>query len=389
MTFDFYATKVGKELLGFSPKQLLMVKHGKPRNIKRWEQFDFSDFNDDDVVLLIDGDWLAFSTSSNEMERLVMFKHNDVVHKFKGCFTEMRKFCEDSHIVYNPADGLKIQTNHPKALDFAKSSCKKKIKKAIIATGATKVVIFCGSTGNHRDSIPLPVLDDGHFFNYKGQREPEWIPETLKPLKSWLMESWLSHWAVGEEADDCLTIAKHTLDSLNIKSYIHGVDKDFNGEMIGGLYLIGHHEKPQWFEDTPENRVGWIDATKTAGGGDKMKGHGDMFLAYQILCNDEADNYSGKKALKVLGNCKTFSNKQCEKYLMQFKTREELWQGVVDHFVKHLPEKFTYKDCFGKTVIGNPIDLLNVFYMCAKMREYKDHKPNIYEDRLIPLGVKF
>lgn len=389
MTFNFYATKIGKELTGEVDKNLLMVKHNKPQNKNYWGQFDCSFFSKEDIVLLVDGDWLAFSTSSNEMERLVRFDYKGESHEFKGCFTEMKKFCKDNGILYNPLDGSKFQKNHSKALEFAKSSCKKKLRKVILETGATTVVIFCGSTGNHRDSIPLPVLDNDRVFNYKGQRESEWIPETLKPLKKWLMSNWLSHWAVGEEADDCITIAKHTLDDLGIKSYIHGVDKDFNGEMVGGLYIIGHQESPQWFEDTPENRLGWVEATKTEGGSDKMKGHGDMFLAYQILCNDEADNYSGKKALKVLGSCKTFSNKQCEKYLMQFKTREDLWQGIVDHFKNHLPDEFTYKDCFGKTVFGNPVDLLNVFYMCAKMREYKDHKPNIYEDRLIPLGVKF
>lgn len=389
MTFDFYKTKTYQDLGGVNNKDLLMVRHGKPKNETHWEQFDDSIFNKDDVVLLIDGDWLAFSTSSKEMERFVEFDHNGVTHKFFGCFTEMRKFCERVGIEYEPSKGLKKQYNHPKALEFAKSSCKKKIRNAIQATGATKVVIFCGSTGNHRDSLPLPKLDDNHFFNYKGQREPEWIPETLKPLKKWLMENWLSHWAVGEETDDCITITKKSLDIRGIKCFIRGVDKDFNGEKIGGLYIIGHQDEPKYFEDTPENRLGWVEATKTEGGGEKLKGHGDMFLVAQILTVDDADNYSAKKALKVLGTLKTFSNTKCEKYLSQFKSERELWQGAVDHFKKYLPESFTYTDCFGNRVESDPIDFLNLYYKCAKMREYKEHIPDVIEDRLKPLGVDF
>ena len=118
-----------------------------------------------------------------------------------------------------------------------------------------------------------------------------------------------------------------------------------------------------------------------------MKGHGAKFLCYQILCSDDADNYSAKKALKVLGTLKTFSNKQCKKYLDLFNTEQELWQGVVDHFEKHLPPVFEYVDCFDNKHTCTPVDLLNVFYQCAKMREYKDHTPDIFSDKLIPFGV--
>lgn len=390
MTFNFYDTKFAQSNNSYTPKELLMVKHGKPKNDKHWEQFDLSVIKDDDIVLLVDGDWLAFSTSSKEMERSVEFTHNGVTHNFKGCYTEFKQWCEDNNIDYQPEIGVKVQYNHPKALEFAKSSCKKKLYKAIQATKATKVIIFCGSTGNHRDSIPLPKLDDDHYYNYKGNRDDtSWIPETLKPLKEWLMTNWYSNWAVGEEADDCITIAKHALDKRSVISYIHGVDKDYNCEQIGGLYLIGHHDSPEWFGDTEDNRLGWIKAIKTEGGADKMIGHGDMFLSYQTMFADDSDGYSAKKALKELGTLKRFGYKGCEKYLMQFNTRKELWQGVVEHFNKYLPERFVYKDCFDNTVVGNPMDLLNIYYRCAKMREHKDHVPNIFEDRLIPLGVKF
>lgn len=393
MTFNFYETEIGKQFKKKDyvkeSKNLLMVRHGNQPNNLKWQQFDCSVFNKQDIVLLVDADWLAFSTTANEMIRKVVFSHDGITKEFLGCYTEMKKYCLDSNIEYAPSKGIKVQELKPNATVFAKASVKKKVKHLIEATGASKVVMFCGSTGNHRDSIELPKLNDRDCFLYKGQRESEWIPSNLKEVKSWIMENWYSHWAVGEESDDCITVAKHTLDSLGVKNYICGIDKDYCGEGYGGLYILGHHEKPIWLEDTAENKLGWIKATKTSGGSDKMTGQGDMFLAYQVICSDDSDNYSAKAALKHLGSLKQFGNKGCEKYLMQFKTNKELWQGVVDHFNKHLPSRFIYKDCFDNTVIGNPMDLLNIFFKCAKMREYEDHVPNIFEDRLIPLGVEY
>lgn len=370
-------------------KDLRMVRHGKPRNTKIWEQFDTSIFTKDDIVLLIDGDWAVFSATSKEMERYIEVELGGLNLRFEG-YRGMEAYCVANEIPYEPRLAVKHQSNHENAVNYAKATIKKKVAKAIEQTGATQVVFFCGSSGNHRDYLPLPNIDDEHFYNYKGQRETEWIPETLPEVKEWVLGSWLSHWSVGEEADDSITIAKKSLDQRGIKTFLMGVDKDFCGEQIGGLYIIGHHEEPVYYEDTPENRLGWIEATKTAGGSDKMKGHGDMFLAYQILTEDVADNYSAKKFCGKYGTLKRFGFKACEKYLMQAQSQQELWQLVVDHFKAYLPEKYEYTDCFGaKHVDQTPLDALKLYYRCAKMREYKDHRPDVVEDRLKPLGVNY
>lgn len=394
MTFNFYETEVGKTYnkpkkdYAKEAEELLMVKHNNPKNTERWEQFDCSQFNKDDVVLLIDADWITFSSASNEMKRYVEFTHNGITHEFTG-YKPMKKWCIENDVEYNPELGIKKQSNHQNAVIFAKSSIKKKVASGIYKTGANKVVMFCGSTGNHRDKLPLPKLCDGKIYNYKGDRPIEWIPETLPEIKDWTMGNWLSHWAVFEETDDCLTIAKHTLDKLGIKCYIMGVDKDFRGENIGGTYIIGHQENPEYFVDTEENRLGWIKASKTTGGSGKMLGRGDMFLAYQIIDGDSADGYSAKDMMKKFGTLKQFGYKGVEKYLTQFKTRKELWQGVVDHFKKYLPEEFEYEDCFGVKHKATPMTMLNLYYKCAKMREYQEHIPDVIEDRLKPLGVEY
>ena len=393
MTFNFYETKFGKDV---KPKRkitnqdVLCVKNfNEKRNSTKWKPFDTSVINDDDIVLIIDGDWLAFSATSNEMVRSVEFEYNGETISFEDCYTGIKKFCEEKGIEYVPNCGVKKHYMLEGSLMKAKGTIRKKIYKAISETKATKVIIFLGSTGNHRDELPLPKLNNKDHFNYKGQREKGWIPSDLPEIKKWLHENWMSHWSVFEEADDSITIAKHSLDKRNIVSYLHGIDKDFNCEGVGGLYIVGHHDSPEWFENTDQNRLGWVKATKTSGGGDKMLGHGDMFLSYQILTSDTADNYSAKDAMKYFGSLKSFGYKGCEKYLMKFETRKDLWRGVLDFFKKHLPESFEYEDCFGVTHKATPLTMLNLYYRCAKMREYPEHIPNVIEDRLKPLGVEY
>lgn len=66
-----------------SDDDLLINRHGKSLNTEKWGQFDCSTFSKDDVVLLIDGDWLAFSSCSNEMKRQVSFAYDGVTQLFE------------------------------------------------------------------------------------------------------------------------------------------------------------------------------------------------------------------------------------------------------------------------------------------------------------------
>lgn len=384
-----FANQLFKRDYAQEAKELLMVNRPKPQNTIKWKQFDTSHITPNDVVAIIDGDWLAFTATSMEMERAVAFEYNGKRHVFKGLYTEMKEFCKQHNIPYEPSLGVKVQKNHPSAVNFAKSSIKKKVRHIIEATGATKVVMICGSTGNVRSRLPLPKLSNDRIWSYKGQREDGWIPKTLTEVKTWLMSSWESHWAVGEEADDCITVTSQELCNKGVKAYIVGIDKDYCCEQFGGLYLIGRHETPVYLDKNEGNALGWVQAYKSEGGSEKMLGQGDRFLCYQILHFDEPDNYWCAKTLRVLGTGGNFSFKQCEKYLMSCNTRKELWEKVLKRFTDNLPEKFTYEDCFGVWRESTPLDMLRLFYSAAKMREYADHTPCVIEDRLKPLGVTY
>lgn len=398
MAFDVYVSTEVDDLN--KPKkdyaaeaiELLMYKHNS-KNFMYWKEFDDSFIKDDDVVALVDADYLTFVSASKEMERYIVVNINGKDKEFSG-FTELKKHIKslglESEYQEISKTAIKKQRNHKDALNYAKASVKKKIRNIIEETGATVVALFMGSDGNHRDSLPLPMLEsDGiSCWRYKGQREPEWVPLTLDPLKDWSLFNWRSHWSVGRETDDDITITFHKLRNRGVKVYLCGIDKDFNQEQWGGLFIVGHHEHATWFDETEENKLGWLEIDRT-NKVPKVKGHGDMFLAYQVLTEDVADNYSSKKFLSQLGFAGSFGDVTAVKYLSKAKTRKELWQSVYDYFKKNLPETLTYVDCFGiEHKDCKPIYFADLYYKCAKMMEHTEYVADITE-LFDELGVEY
>jgi hypothetical protein len=383
LSFEFYED-VKQTRKKLTDSDYYMSKHKRKRNTEHWKEFDISFIKDDDVVALIDGDFVVFKAASNEMKRYIQVEIDGVIKKFGG-YRELKKYLKEidreDEYSYFYDKCIRGQYNNPRALINAKSTIKKKIKNIADEVGATVVIVFMGSDGNHRDSLPLPKLqsDSISCFKYKGQRGSEWVPETLDNLKEWTRTSYYSHWSVGRETDDDITITFHRMTDKGIKAVLCAVDKDYNQEHCGGLYIIGHHDKPTMFQDTEENRLGWLglDRTKKP---PKMKGHGDMFLAYQMITEDDADNYSAKKFLKQYGTLGDFGDVAALKLLSKAKTRTELWQIVYDHFCKYLPEELDYEDCFGEVrYYCTPIYFVNLYYKCAKMMEHTSYVADIRE----------
>lgn len=355
-----------------------MVRHFKQKNTTPFKQFDCSVVNNNDVVLLIDGDWLAFSSCSKEMERFITVTIDGEDKEFAG-LTEYKKYLQqiDQLELYKTHNIVNGQRNHDKAVVFAKHSCKAKIAEAIKKTDATKVILFLGNTGNFRDQIPLPQLKNYECSTYKGQRSGGYRPDTLEEVKEWLLTNWDSHWAVGQEADDCIVITKNELYNRGNKVYIAGVDKDFLNETTGGLLIVGHHEKPVYKTGTNEDVLGEF-YTKGKGSYNKPCGGGDKFLAHQLLHGDDTDLYLPTKFMQEFGTLGKLGIKGVEKYINQFNTRKDLWQGVYDFYNEYLPIKMDYLDCFGVTHKDkSPLYFLNLYYQCALMQQYADHKADI------------
>lgn len=375
--------EVKQEKLG--DEYFLMEPHNEKPNSCPHSVFDVSDYNENDVVALIDGDWLTFSATSNEMERFITCEIDGEVHEFSG-YEKLKDYLISQGRLdeYKDIETKKGQRN--KELYVSLGNVKKKVSSIVKEIGANKVIIALGSTGNKRLDLPLPK----YHGRYKGNRDDGWIPETLPACKEWTRKKWKTWWSVDKETDDDVTIIFHLLLNKGVKVYIAGIDKDYNQEHWGGLYLIGHHKQPTWYDNTEENALGYLEIverevksrkTKKATGKftSDVKGHGDMFLAYQILSEDKADNYSGKSFLKEFGTKKKFGDKEVVKLLSKCKTRKELWQTVYDIFKKHLPKEFEYVAWNDEVIKSSPLHACDLFYKCACMMKYQGFEANITE----------
>lgn len=371
----------------------LFESHNDPINTCPYSVFDVSNYNQNDVVALIDGDWLTFSATSNEMERFIICEIDGIRKEFSG-LEKLKEFlvADGRGDEYKTIKYEKGQRNKP--LYVSLGNIKKKVASIVKETNATKVIIVLGSTGNKRLELPLPK----YHGQYKGNRDG-WIPDTLPEAKEWTRKKWKSWWSVDKESDDDVTIIFHKLLGKGIKVFICGVDKDYNQEHFGGLFLIGHHDKPTWYDNTEENALGYLEivereviSRKTGKPSGKftsdVKGHGDMFLAYQILSEDKADNYSGKSFLKEFGNKKKFGDVEVVRLLSKCKTRKQLWQTVYDTFKTYLPESFEYIAWNDEVIQSSPLHACDLFYKCACMMKYAGFVANV-TDLFDELGVVY
>lgn len=339
--------------------------YGDNRSVEEVEEFDVSEHNTipfknidlsgyttADIVGLIDGDWLAYSV----------------------CCT----LSEDDEMY------------------VAKGRINQKIENFVRESGCTKLIIFCGSTGNFRLDLPLPKRINTKADNsgrYKDNRRDVEAPPYLNEIKHWMMKKNTSWWAVNLESDDCIVISSVELTRRRIRNYIYAIDKDFNQIHGGGLAIVGHQEKPTLFKDTPENRLGWLEIvprTMVRKDGsmytvNDIRGHGDKFLVYQCLTEDTADNYSCKNFLNNNFGAGSFGDIKAVKYINQATTREELWSLYLKRFTDALPQEFEYEAWDGCIIKATPFSIADLYFKCACMIREEGVLPSL-RDYLV--GVK-
>lgn len=339
MTFNVYSVAVDD----YEDDEPLLNTSFK-RNRVPYKNIDLSGFTTSDKVGLIDGDWLAYSV----------------------CCT----------------------LSHWDEIYVAKGRINKKIKAFVEASGCNKLIVFCGSTGNFRFDLLLPKRINTTADNsgkYKDNRRDQEAPPHLEEIKDWLMRKHPSWWAVCMEADDAIVISSVDLTSRGIESYIFGIDKDYNQIHGGGLAIVGHQEKPTFFEHNEINKLGElavVERTVTREDGTTyivkdVKGHGDKFLVYQCLTEDAADNYSAKNFIKNNFDGGNFGDVVAVKYINQATTRKELWELYLKRFEDKLPAEFEYEAWNGTIVNSTPFEIADLYFKCACMIRKEGVRPDL------------
>lgn len=137
---------------------------------------------------------------------------------------------------------------------------------------------------------------------YKGNRDNLLKPLVIDDITSYLKRSFDATEVTGIEADDFVVMKAYN----NPDAFVMGEDKDYYGQPVR-FFNVNRPE--EGIIDCDCFGKLWLEGSK-----EKVRGYGRIFLYWQIISEDNIDNYkancfsktkwAGKSAYKALCNCK-------------------------------------------------------------------------------------
>lgn len=252
------------------------------------------------------------------------------------------------------------------------------------------------------DSCRVYMTDSGSNFRlrlafskpYKGQRKSD-KPPFFYELREYLMQKHNAVLAVGEEADDLISIEMHR-DLLRIQQEGNVQPGSPEHRAFAGVVCCTQDKDlrmlPGWHYQPKTNYCGesvffvhelgellpvWkTRKTKTKGDVqyiDKLKGNGLKFFYAQILMGDTADNYPG---LKGCGPAEAYE------LLNPCKDERSLYNAVYTAYRKKYPKPVMYENHRGGKMLLKAYDLMLEQGRLA----YMQREPNeIWRDKKSPV----
>lgn len=355
MTFDFYSTKVGKELLEFdaikeySPEELTPKKY--PKGSK---------------VLVVDGDILAFKLSAVGDDRVCLVSRNGKTKEFKNK-TQFKEINKDKGFDFSTFEFK--NTLKPKPIDFCLQNLKNAVKNIKEKTGCTHVELYIGGSGNFRASLPLPT-------EYKGDRKGSLRPTYLTTCKEYLMKY---HGAIkikGVECDDYVQQRMYELSLDSVDAILYTNDKD---ALQAYKHGITTYNPDKGEIKTFRGGLGemWMQDEKY------VKGSGLKWLLGQCLYGDSSDAYKGNELSGI-----PFGDKTYFKDVSGINTVEDLLEYAVSKWKLWYPNIVEYTAWDGVEHKKNWLEIAEMYWSCAYMR-LSPNDPTTFESLLKEYGVEY
>lgn len=287
-------------------------------------------------------------------------------------------------------DVIDVQTPEPIA------QCIHTLKQMIAAqkeaVGATSYYGYSGKGVVFREHVSTIV-------KYKGNREGALRPVHLEELKDYLIRYHACKIVENIEADDACSIdvldgwkkwSKSGNDSD--KLVLAFTDKDYF-QVPGHLWHCDSSTMHSYGEG-----FGWLswDAEKK-----KVSGRGRMWLYFQVMCGDDADNYFANSANPAM----KWADKSAFDILKDAKNDKEAFEALVKGYKLLYPSP---KEIIGWRGYQDPKDMkvlkpdaddfkievdwmyvLQENFTLARMLRSRDEKPVVVEEVLKKLGVEY
>lgn len=333
----------------------------KPSGNPVFDVTDEKKERDNDIVVVVDGDEVAYMIAAACETRGVIIKNTST-----GAESEFRNKTQFLKLLKGmeyPDDLFSItETQVAEPAKNAFSTIKKRIESIKNRFNTNNIEIYVGGENNFRDSLPLPV-------KYKGNRDDTLRPILLDDCKNYLLTYAGAKLVTGYEVDDA-QVMRQWGGYINKTKIINlSRDKDSKG-------CMGWLANPDDKDDVPAEFIDglgslYIDDKK------KVRGSGRIFLYFQVCVGDKADNYNPRDLVEqVRGKKPKFGDKAAYTLLAQCKTDKECLQSLHDLYLSWFgSEKFSYKTWDGKVVDNaDYITALQLYFDCARMLRWEGDK---------------
>lgn len=321
-----------------------------------------------DTVVILDLDWVKYSSASAGEKRTISVTHNKSGKKKD--FANRTEFCGRSKKVLGgwigeenakrEEKGLKpftledftiedVQT--PEPVENILHTAKLQVEGILDTVGTNKAEYFIGEGDSWR-------VEASTLLCYKGQRADLTKPIHLDAVSEYLINKYEPTICRGLEADDWVVIRYKQLQAQGIPAVVAALDKDTYG---CNVHVINPNRRDEGIVDCSGFGELYISGS---GSNEKIRGHGLKFLAYQTISQDTIDNYKF--------NCfsdKRWGEKSAYKALVDCKDEKELFSTMIEVAKQLYPEPKEVDGWRGDTILIDARYVLNEMFVMARMLE--------------------
>lgn len=305
------------------------------------------------VILLVDGDILAFRSAAAQEERSILAKHlksgREKVFKNR---TELKDLLKSKNMKFNSDDYSISDIQQAKELKYALYSVKNTINMLSDFVKADEIRVYVGGGENFRHRLPIPSP-------YKAGRGETIKPLLLEETRDYIFNHYKTTYCKEIEADDALSIEAYKELAKGNRPIIASIDKDTY--QAQGIEILNWIQEPMKIELIPS--VGELYESKGS-----IKGNGLKFLVFQVVIGDSADTYFAYKL-----SDKPCSPKTVMQELNEIRTEVGCIEYLINKFKYLFPDEICYTCVNGFQQTMQWYDLLEIYWKLAYMkRSYED-----------------
>ena len=312
-------------------------------------------------LVVIDGDLVAYKVAAAAEERSIIAKHiNGSEHQYKNRTAFKAAVPKNKQSEYTIID---VQI--PDAIENVYHSLKMMSKGIAEKAGSDDFKLVISGNTNFRDNIPLPT-------KYKNNRKDTLRPLLLQDARQYLQHAMKAEISVNCEADDIEAIYAYDGWKNNKKIIQATIDKDARG-CNGWLFNWDKDTEPKLIQGSGFLRYEDSD----------VYGEGHMWFLYQVLHQDKADGYRGADL-----SGQEFGIKAAFDILSKAKSIKHAYELVYNQYKTWYPDPVTYTAWDGKEYTKNALQIMEMYWQCARMLRWKDDNLSCQE-MLDNLGIKY